>query len=162
MITIDANDRARKFLASAKTARDATKTRLAKDMDILKQAADAYAEVTDDFIEARIQYIELIEKYETAGEGHLPLAGFPGIVSKISTYSPEEMQGDTADMLRLSGIVQELEKQLDTVESQVKNAAQHVYRDVDDIAKATTAVITYTTDLIQTVNSPYAAGSMAK
>lgn len=159
-MSTSAKSRARQFIA--KTVDD-TKTAEASTLQNLKQLESIfvqYSQAANDYIEARIKYLDLLDKYHSASTEPV-FQAFPGITSHLPTYPAEEMATDTASMRQLAELIHELTRQLEQLEDQLKGVLKRTSTGVFDMATGVNKAGAYCDQLLISVDSPYDAGLLA-
>ena len=160
MMSTGAKSKARQFIAStvdnAKTAEAAT----LQDMKQLETVVVQYSEAANDYLEARIKYLDLLDKYQSASTEPV-FQAFPGITSHLPTYPTEEMAADTAAMRQLAELIHELTRQIEQLEDQMKGTLKRLQTSAYKMAEDVNRTAAYCDQLLVSVDSPYDAGMLA-
>lgn len=159
-ISTSAKSRARQFIASAA---DSAKTAEASTLQDLKQLENMfvqYASAANDYISARVKYLDLLDKYHSASTQPV-FQAFPGITTHLPTYPTEEMSADTEAMKQLAEMITELTRQLEQLEDQVKSSLKRLQVSTYKMTEGVNKTAAYCDQLLVAVDSPYDAGLLA-
>jgi len=108
--------RANQFIAKGVQRLADTKASLDNEMQKFQAVYKDYSEASMTYIDARRQYVSYLEKYQDTAEQSPVMASFPGIVSHLPSYSPDEMVNDSDKMKELSNTIIDLAKQIEILE----------------------------------------------
>lgn len=159
-MSTSAKSRARGFIAKAVDTVKSAETASLQDLKQVEMLFMQYAEAANDYVNARVKYLDLLDKYQSTSTAPV-FQAFPGITSHLPTFPAEEMSADTEDMKALATLISELTRQLEQLEDQVKRSLKRLhdstYTMTDNVRKTTA----YCDQLLVAVDSPYDAGMLA-
>lgn len=156
-MSLDPKSRARKFITSAISKMQVEKTSSLQNIDILITTLMQYAEASSDYVAARLQYLDILNKYQSASNSAV-FQSFPGVSSYLPTYPTEEMAKDTADMKQLATLIKDLSNQLEALEEELLRASKQAAASIPGMIESLNKTTAYCDQLLTAIDSPYDAG----
>ncbi len=156
-MSVNPKSRARSFIAKSADRAKAAEAQSLQNLKSLENVMVQYAEAANDYISARIKYLDILDKYQSASTSAVVQA-FPGVSSHLPTYPVEEMSQDTEDMKALAKLIIELTSQLEALEHEVKRSMQQTTTSIRDMAEGVNQTAAYCDQLLTAIDSPYDAG----
>jgi hypothetical protein len=126
----------------------------AADIERLSTLFKQYSEAANDYIAARKQYLEYLEKYEATPQP-VQATIFTGINASQPSYSSEEMVLDSETMQKLGEMIKEMYAQLNFLENQLMAAVRSISKDTRNLVMLTNQSSSYLDQLITSMESPY-------
>lgn len=109
---------------------------LPKDLETLKEWVVKYEGIVNDLLSAKAQYLIIVKKYSDELKPQVNPVLFTGLITPTPMYSSSEMKMDSAQLIDLGEVVEDLEKQKAMAYSQIRYLVNDA---VKSITRATTA-----------------------
>lgn len=159
-LSTNSKSRARQFISKTIETVKAKEAASLQDLKQVMTTFTQYSEAANDYVESRIRYLDLLDKYHSASTEPV-FQAFPGITSHLPTYPTEEMAADTEAMKSLAVLITELARQLEQLEDQLKAALKRLQSGVWNMAENVNKAEAYCDQLLVAIDSPYDAGLLA-
>jgi len=163
MIDYNIRQKAKGFILKNIEKFDRNNKAFIDDIENCKVVSEEYVQAAKNLIQARLEYIKYIEKYQDSGnEAPVMLSSFPGITSHLPRFSADEMIKDSQDMKQLANIIYELSSQVSMLEEQLNIAVSKITAEAKTAIQMTAQATDYLDQLITSMDSVYDVGNLAK
>ena len=124
-------DRARVFIDSVVQNLDGTCEDAEKGIENLGILFNQYKSTVKDYVAAKGQYIDYIQKYQRDNE-YAVSTSMPGITNSLPRYTQEEMVTESEEMIQLGDLVKELRNQIEMIESSLEKILGRLVNNVHE------------------------------
>lgn len=141
---------------------DATKSvnQLTSLLKEASQTAQSYTSAVSDYLQAKKQYCEYLEKYQDPSNEQAVMTSIPGL-SAAPSFSNEEMSSDSDEMRELGELVMELNQQIETLEEKFVSQLRKVVGESKTLTNLKDRSSQYLDQLISKIGGVYDAGGLA-
>jgi len=153
-------ERSKKFIDQVVQKTQKTAQSTSGNLQNLAEIFSQYAEVVTDLLEAKAQYVSIVEKYLQDNPTSSAGSYFPGLLQVAAQFSQTEMQVDSTQMDQMAGLVKDLEFQREGLEDQLERMFKSSISNIKSLEALSAQASSYLDQLIEEVGEIYGSSSM--
>ena len=128
----------------------------------ISSVAASYSSALRDYLQAKRKYVDFLDKYQGPGVEDAIMTSIPGLQgSGLSSYSNDEMAGDSSEMREIGELVVELNEQLDILENNLVEHLRKLVTESKNLTSLKNRSSQYLDQVITNIGGVYDIGGLA-
>ncbi len=128
----------------------------------ISSVAASYSSALRDYLQAKRKYVDFLDKYQSGGPEEAIMTSIPGLQGGgLSSFTNDEMTGDSDEMKEIGELVVELNEQLDILESNLVEYLRKLVAESKNLTSLKNRSSQYLDQLINNIGGVYDVGHLS-